>query len=195
MIVAIGHTAGDYGSVRHALDAGVQGFTHLYNAMTPLHSREPGAVGAALEDRQSWCGIIVDGHHVHPASLRVALAAKPRGKLFLVTDAMPPVGAADPSFVLNGETITVQNGIARTADGVLAGSVISMIDAVRNCVELLGLPLDEAARMAATYPADFLGLGKTHGRIARGYRADFTLIDDGFQVQETWIGGLCQSKS
>ena len=192
VIVAIGHTAGDYISVRRALDVGARGFTHLYNAMTPLQSREPGAVGAALEDRESWCGIIVDGHHVHPASLKVALAAKPRGKLFLVTDAMPPVGATEPSFVLNGETITVQDGIARTADGVLAGSVISMIDAVRNCVELLGLPLEEAARMASTYPADFLGLGKSHGRIATGYRADFTLIDDAFHVQETWISGECQ---
>ena len=192
VIVAIGHTAGDYISVRRALDAGARGFTHLYNAMTPLQSREPGAVGAALEDRESWCGIIVDGHHVHPASLKVALAAKPRGKLFLVTDAMPPVGATEPSFVLNGETITVQDGIARTADGVLAGSVISMIDAVCNCVELLGLPLEEAARMASTYPADFLGLGKSHGRIATGYRADFTLIDDAFHVQETWISGECQ---
>ena len=192
VIVAIGHTAGDYISVRRALDVGARGFTHLYNAMTPLQSREPGAVGAALEDRESWCGIIVDGHHVHPASLKVALAAKPRGKLFLVTDAMPPVGAAEPSFVLNGETITVQDGIARTADGVLAGSVISMIDAVRNCVELLGLPLEEAARMASTYPADFLELGKSHGRIATGYRADFTLIDDAFHVQETWISGECQ---
>ena len=130
VIVAVGHTAGDYAAVRHALDAGVRGFTHLFNAMTLLQSRAPGAVGAALEDRESWCGVIVDGHHVHPASLKVALAAKPRGKVFLVTDAMPPVGGPDKSFVLNGEIITVRDGVAQTADGVLAGSVISMIDAV-----------------------------------------------------------------
>ncbi|HLW74188.1 MAG TPA: N-acetylglucosamine-6-phosphate deacetylase, partial [Gammaproteobacteria bacterium] len=105
VIVAIGHTDGDYLSMRRALADGARGFTHLYNAMSPLKSREPGAVGAALEDPASWCGIIVDGHHVHPASLRVALTAKPRGKLFLVTDAMPTVGAADPSFLLNGEAI------------------------------------------------------------------------------------------
>lgn len=192
VIVAVGHTAGDYGSIRRALDAGARGFTHLFNAMTPLQSRAPGAVGAALEDRASWCGVIVDGHHVHPASLKVALAAKPRGKVFLVTDAMPPVGGPDQSFVLNGETITVRDGVAQTADGVLAGSVISMIDAVRNCVRLLGLPLDEAARMAATYPADFLGLDKTHGRIAAGYRADFTVVDEALEVCETWIGGQCE---
>ncbi len=192
VILAVGHTAGDYASVRRALDAGVRGFTHLFNAMTPLQGRAPGAVGAALEDRESWCGVIVDGHHVHPASIKVALAAKPRGKLFLVTDAMPPVGGPDQSFVLNGETIWVRDGAARTADGVLAGSVISMIDAVRNCVELLGLPLEEAARMASTYPADFLGLGKTHGRIAPGYQADFTVVDAALQVRETWIAGQAE---
>jgi N-acetylglucosamine-6-phosphate deacetylase len=189
VIVAAGHTAADYAATRRALDEGVRGFTHLFNAMSPLKSREPGAVGAALEDRVSWCGLIVDGHHVHPANLRVALAAKPAGKLFLVTDAMPPVGAANPSFQLKGEIITARDGVCRNAAGVLAGSVLTMIGAVRNCVELLGLPLAEAARMASTYPADFLGLSGTHGRIAAGYRADFTVIDDGFAVHETWIGG------
>lgn len=192
VIVSVGHTAGEYAAVRHALDAGARGFTHLYNAMTPLQSRAPGAVGAALEDRESWCGIIVDGHHVHPASLKVALAAKPRGKVFLVTDAMPTVGAANPSFLLNGETITERNGIVQTADGVLAGSALSMIAALQNAVRMLGLPLEEAARMAATYPADFLGLGITHGRIAPGCRADFTVVDAGLEVVETWIGGLSQ---
>ncbi|HET7307142.1 MAG TPA: N-acetylglucosamine-6-phosphate deacetylase [Gammaproteobacteria bacterium] len=189
VIVSAGHTAGDYAAIRAGLDNGIRGFTHLYNAMSPLQSRAPGAVGAALEDRESWCGVIVDGHHVYPPSLRVALAAKPVGKVFLVTDAMAPVGAADPSFVLNGETITIRDGICQTADGVLAGSALTMIDAVRNCVELLGLPLDEAARMASTYPADFLGLADSRGRIAPGCRADFTVIDDDFTVHETWIGG------
>ncbi len=192
VIVAVGHTAGTYTDIRAALDAGARGFTHLYNAMTPLQSRAPGAVGAALEDRASWCGVIVDGHHVHPASLKVALAAKPKGKVFLVTDAMPPVGATEPSFTLNGEILTEQDGIIRTADGVLAGSALSMITAVRNCVELLGLPLEEAARMAATYPADFLGLGASHGRIEAGYRADLTVVDAALRVQETWIGGVRQ---
>lgn len=189
VMVAAGHTAGDYAAIRRALDNGVRGFTHLFNAMTPLASREPGAVGAALEDRASWCGVIVDGRHVHPATLRVALAAKPRGKVFLVSDAMPPVGNSGQSFMLNGETITVRNGACETAAGVLAGSILSMRDAVRNCVQLLGLPLDEAVRMASTYPADFLGLEQSHGRIAVGYRADFTVMDKNFAVHETWIGG------
>jgi N-acetylglucosamine-6-phosphate deacetylase len=188
VIVAAGHTAGDYAAIRAGLDAGVRGFTHLFNAMSPLESRAPGAVGAALADRASWCGLIVDGHHVHPASLRVALAAKPVGKSFLVTDAMPPVGASDPSFTLNGEKITRKNGLCRTVDGVLAGSALTMIDAVRNCVELVGLPLDEAARMASTYPAGFLRLDH-HGRIAQGCHANLTVIDERFRICETWIRG------
>ena len=190
VIVAAGHSNADYATVRAALDAGARGFTHLYNAMSPLTSRAPGMVGAALDDAGSWCGVIVDGHHVDPASLRVALKAKPRGKVFLVTDAMPPVGAKDPSYALNGETITARDGICQTANGTLAGSALSMIDAVRNTMEMLGLPLDEAARMASTYPADFLGLGDSRGRIETGYRADFTVLDADLRVTETWIDGL-----
>jgi N-acetylglucosamine-6-phosphate deacetylase len=194
-IVVAGHTAGSYEEIRAGLEAGLRGFTHLFNAMSPLQGREPGAVGAALEDRDSWCGVIVDGVHVHPASLRVALAAKPRGKLFLVTDAMPMVGADDPSFALYGETITAIDGVVRNAAGALAGSALDMATAVRNCVQLLGLPLEEAARMAATYPAEFLGLGDRHGRIAPGYRADLVLLDEALQVRSTWITGVREDAS
>jgi len=192
LIVCAGHTAADYATTRAALDAGVRGFTHLFNAMTPFGSREPGVVGAALEDAESWCGIIVDGHHVHPASLRVAIAAKPRGKMLLVTDAMPPVGADRPDYVLNGETIIARDGICQTAQGVLAGSALDMASAVRNAVQLLGLPLDEAVRMASTYPAEFLGFGDSHGRIAAGYRADLVMMDDEYRVMKSWIGGVAQ---
>lgn len=188
-IVAAGHTAATYEQARAGLDAGLRGFTHLYNAMSPLQGREPGAVGAALEDREAWCGIIVDGVHVHPASLRVALAAKPRGKLYLVTDAMPMVGADDPSFALYGEVITAVDGVVRNAAGALAGSALDMATAVRNSVRLLGLPLEEAARMASTYPARFLGLDHRLGRIDAGYRADLVLLDEALQVRATWIGG------
>ena len=189
-IVTAGHTAGSYDEIRAGIDAGISGFTHLYNAMTPLQGREPGAVGAALEDDACWCGVIVDGVHVHPASLRVALKAKPRGRVFLVTDAMPMVGGDDPSFDLYGETITAIDGVVRNAAGALAGSALDMASAVRNSVHLLGLPLDEACRMAAQYPAEFLGIGGTHGRIAAGYRADLVLLDGEVCVQRSWIGGV-----
>ncbi|KRA33609.1 N-acetylglucosamine-6-phosphate deacetylase [Rhodanobacter sp. Root627] len=190
VIVCAGHTAADYATTRAALDAGVRGFTHLFNAMTPFGSREPGVVGAALDDADSWCGIIADGHHVHPVSLRVAIAAKARGKMLLVTDAMPPVGAESPEYKLNGETIIVKDGVCQTANGTLAGSALDMAGAVRNAVEMLRLPLDEAARMASTYPADFLGLGASHGRIAAGYQADLVALDADYRVQQSWIGGV-----
>lgn len=188
-IVSAGHTDASYAQARAGLVAGVTGFTHLYNAMTPLQGREPGAVGAALDDAASWCGIIVDGVHVHPASLRVALNAKPRGKVFLVTDAMPMVGGDRPDFSLYGETITAVDGVVRNAAGALAGSALDMASAVRNTVRLLGLPLDEACRMAAQYPAEFLGLGGSHGRIAPGYRADLAWLDADITVRGTWIAG------
>jgi N-acetylglucosamine-6-phosphate deacetylase len=157
--------------------------------MSPLGTREPGAVGSALDDRESWCGVIVDGEHVHPAVLRIALHAKPRGKLFLVTDAMPPVGSTESEFVLNGECISCKDGRCVNAQGTLAGSCLDMASAVRNTVAQLGVTLAEAVRMAATYPAAFLGLEHSHGRIARGCAADLVVLDDSMQVRQTWIGG------
>jgi N-acetylglucosamine-6-phosphate deacetylase len=189
VVVAAGHTAASYEEARAGLEAGIRGFTHLYNAMSPLTGREPGAVGAALEDRDSWVGIIADGVHVHPASLRVALACKPRGKVMLVTDAMPPVGAEDPSYELYGEVITAVDGVVRNAAGSLAGSALDMATAVRNSVQLLGVPLAEAARMASTYPAQFLNLDDRYGHIAEGHHADLVLLDDALQVRSTWIAG------
>jgi N-acetylglucosamine-6-phosphate deacetylase len=184
-----GHTAASYEQARAGIDAGITGFTHLYNAMTPLQGREPGVVGAALDADDCWVGVIVDGVHVHPASLRVALKAKPRGKVLLVTDAMPMVGGDAPGFDLYGETITAIDGVVRNAAGALAGSALDMASAVRNTVRLLDLPLEEACRMAAQYPAEFLGLGGELGRIAPGYRADLVLLDGQLRVQGAWIGG------
>ena len=189
VVVAAGHTAASYEEARAGLEAGIRGFTHLYNAMSPLTGREPGAVGAALEDRDSWVGIIADGVHVHPASLRVALATKPRGKVMLVTDAMPPVGAEDPSYELYGEVITAVDGVVRNAAGSLAGSALDMATAVRNSVQLLGVSLAEAARMASTYPAQFLNLDDRYGHIAEGHHADLVLLDEALQVRSTWIAG------
>lgn len=189
VIVAAGHTAATYEEARAGLEAGIRGFTHLYNAMSPLTGREPGAVGAALEDRGSWVGIIADGVHVHPASLRVALATKPQGKVMLVTDAMPPVGADSPSYELYGEVITAVDGVVRNAAGSLAGSALDMATAVRNAVNLLGLTLEEAARMASRYPAQFLNVDDRLGEIAEGYQADLVLLDDALQVRATWIAG------
>jgi len=187
--VCAGHTAASYAQVQRGLEAGIRGFTHLFNAMSPLTSREPGAVGAALEDPHSWCGMIVDGHHVHDASLKVAIAAKARGKSMLVTDAMPTVGADDKRFQIGGQTIVAEDGRCANAEGRLAGSDLDMASAVRNTVRRLGLPLEEALRMASRYPAAFLGLECRLGRIAPGFDADLVLLDDDLEVRETWIGG------
>lgn len=188
-IVAAGHTAADYAQTREALAAGVTSFTHLFNAMTPMTSREPGVVGAALTDEHSWCGLIVDGYHVHPATLKVAIAAKTKGKMLLVTDAMPTVGAQKKEFVLKGELIKAENGRCATADGTLAGCDLDMLSAVRNTVEMVGLPLEEALRMASLYPAQLLGLEGELGRLAPGYRASMIALDDQLQLTHSWIEG------
>jgi N-acetylglucosamine-6-phosphate deacetylase len=189
IVIAAGHTAGSYAETKAGLGRGITGFTHLYNAMSPLTGREPGAVGAALEDRTAWCGIILDGHHVHAASLKVALAAKPKGKVFLVTDAMSTIGTDQRSFQLQGERIELKDGRLVNAAGTLAGSALDMASAVRNAVRLLGLETEEALRMASAYPADFLGLGHVLGRLRPGLQADLVLLDDGLRVRETWIAG------
>ena len=190
VVVSAGHTNASYREIRTALKHGLTGFTHLFNAMSQLTGREPGVVGAALEDQDSWCGIIVDGRHVDPAVLRVALRCKRHDRFMLVTDAMPSVGTPQKSFTLQGRTISVMDGVLVDADGTLAGSDIDMATTVRNAVSLLGLELPVAARMASRYPAEFLGLGHELGRIAAGYRAHLVLVDDALEVQETWIDGL-----
>ncbi len=192
VIVSLGHTGATYEMAQAALAAGARGFTHLFNAMSPLQSREPGVVGAALADPDSWCGVIVDGEHAHPAAIRIALAAKPRGKIMLVTDAMPPVGSDSPSFVLNGERIEARNGVLRNSAGVLAGSCLDMATAVRNAVRLAGVAPDEALRMASTYPAAFLRRSGTLGSIAAGRRADFVVLNDDLSVHQAWIGGVAE---
>jgi len=189
VVVSAGHTNASYREIRVALQHGLTGFTHLFNAMSQLTGREPGVVGAALDDQDSWCGIIVDGRHVHPTVLRVALRCKRHDRFMLVTDAMPSVGAPQKSFTLQGRTISVMNGVLVDEDGTLAGSDIDMAATVRNAVELLGLELPVAARMASRYPAEFLGLGHELGRNAPGYRANLVLVDDGMEVLETWIDG------
>jgi N-acetylglucosamine-6-phosphate deacetylase len=157
--------------------------------MTPWTSRAPGMVGAAREDRDSYFGIIADGFHLHPATLRLAIRAKATGKAALVTDAMPSVGAANKSFELNGETIVADAGRCVTAGGTLAGSDIGMIEAVRYTAAHGGVDMYEALRMGSRYPANSIGLGDTLGSIKPGYVADMIELDDEFNVVRSWIAG------
>jgi N-acetylglucosamine-6-phosphate deacetylase len=189
VVISAGHTDASYAEVQEALRHGLTGFTHLFNAMSPLGSREPGAVGAALDDADSWCGIIVDGWHVDPVVLRIALRCKRHERFMLVTDAMPVVGSGQSEFQLQGRTIRVLDGKLVDEQGTLTGSALDMASAVRNATTMLGLPLAEAVRMASTHPAEFLGLGHELGRIAPGYRANLVLVDDQLNVLDTWIDG------
>ncbi len=190
VVVAAGHTDGNYAEVRGALEAGMTGFTHLFNAMSPLTSREPGAVGAALDDRDGWCGLIVDGKHVHPATMRLAMRVKGADRLMLVTDAMPSVGMTDKRFMLQGHSVEVVDGVCINDDGTLAGSDLDMAQAVRNAHALIGATDVDALHMASRNPATFLRLEASHGRIAPGWRADLVALDGAGQVTATWIDGI-----
>lgn len=190
--VSAGHTNATHCQMLAAMDAGLSGVTHLFNAMSPLANREPGVVGAALSDPRSWCGVIADGHHVDPVVLRLALRCKRHDRFLLVTDAMPPVGSDQDHFMLQGRRIEVRDGRCVDANGVISGSALDMATAVRNAVDLLGLDPYEAVNMASLYPAQFLGLDAI-GRIAPGTRADLVLADARFEVRATWIGGVEQA--
>ena len=189
VIVAAGHTDASYAKMKAAIDAGLSGVTHLFNAMSQLTSREPGVVGAGLESDAVWCGIIVDGHHVDPATLRLALRCKPHDKLMLVTDAMPSVGTDVESFMLQGKRIGVKDGAVRDEGGRLAGSHLDMATAVRNAIETFNLPPETAFQMASVVPAAFLGMEQQRGVIAPGCSADLALLDHNLVVRETWIDG------
>jgi len=189
ILVSIGHSNASYAEATAGFGTGITGVTHLFNAMSPLRHRAPGVVGAALDARQPYCGLIVDGFHVDDAALRIALRARPVDRMMLVTDAMPCVGTDATTFLLQGRPIAVENGRCLGADGTLAGSDLDMARAVRNTVERLGIAPEEAAAMASTNPAAFLGLSRERGTLAPGRRADWVQLDAGFAPVATTIAG------
>ena len=188
--VFAGHSDASYEAAKAALAAGVRGFTHLFNAMSPIQTRAPGMVGCALECEESWVGLIADGHHVHPALLKLAVRAKSAGKAFLVTDAMPSVGGSRASFPLYGELISTRDGCNYNDRGVLAGSDLDMCSAVNNVVDMCGIDWLEALRMASLYPAEAIGLGDTLGRLKKGFRANIVALNDARRVVESWVDGI-----
>jgi N-acetylglucosamine-6-phosphate deacetylase len=187
--VALGHSMATYAQTCTAMAEGLNGFTHLFNAMRPLDSREPGPIAAALELTQAWYSLIADGIHVAPAILKLALRGA--GHPILISDAMPPVGGTRAAFELYGETIAVRDGRCARSDGTLAGACLDMASAVRNCVRLLDVPLADAVRFASGHPAEFLGLGHVLGKLAPGFRADIVALDGKtIEVIETWVAGV-----
>jgi N-acetylglucosamine-6-phosphate deacetylase len=186
--VALGHSMATYAETRAALAEGLTGFTHLFNAMRPLASREPGPVAAAVETPGAFYGLIVDGEHVAPPMLRLTLRGL--GQPMLVTDAMPPVGGRRSEFALAGKRITLRGGRLTTEDGTLAGAALDMASAVRNGVRLLDLPLADALRLASAAPAAFLGVDDRLGHIRPGHRADLVALDPAeIRVLATWVAG------
>ena len=189
VLVSLGHWDATHDEARAALDAGARAFTHLFNAMSQMNGREPGMAGAALSDRESFTGIIADGHHVHDAALRVAFAAKTPERMMLITDAMPTAAGGPDSFDLQGRKVTRSQGRLQLSDGTLAGSNLTMDEAVRYCVGRLGLDLAQVLRMASLNPACFLRRDHELGRIAPGHLASIVHLGDDLAVKATWIDG------
>lgn len=186
--VSIGHSEAPADVVMRAVSDGATGVTHLFNAMPPFSGRSPGIIGTALTEERLTAGLIVDGIHVDPISVRLAFAAK-RDGIALVTDAMPSVGSSLQRFNLLGRTVTLVHGRLVTADGTLAGAHLDMASAVRNAVKLVGLPLEDALRAASLTPARFLGLDNERGVLTTGARADLVALNTELTVIATWIDG------
>ncbi|WBU59311.1 N-acetylglucosamine-6-phosphate deacetylase [Paracoccus albus] len=187
--VSLGHTDCSLADAQAAFDAGARMATHLYNAMSQLGHRQPGLVGAALDDGRVWPGLIADGFHVDDAALRVALRGKAGpARMFLVSDAMSTIGTDLPGFTLNGRQIYRKDGRLTLADGTLAGADIAQIDAVRYVHKKLDLPLDEALRLAALYPAQAMGACDL-GHLSPGARADFLSLTPEITVGRVWLAG------
>ena len=191
VIISLGHSMASSEQTRAALTAGATGFTHLFNAMVNPGTRAPGIAGCALDNQSSWCGIITDGHHVSDEMIRIAYKAKPQGKLFLVSDAMPPSASEGVlSFRFHGEEIKVKDGRCINRNGQLAGSSITISDAVRYCIDKVGIEPMEALRMASAYPAAFLGLDQKLGRLLPGYEADMVVLGTDYRPEGAFVGGV-----
>ncbi|BBI36351.1 N-acetylglucosamine-6-phosphate deacetylase [Cohnella abietis] len=187
--VSAGHSCCSYEDAIKAFEAGVSHGTHLFNGMNALHHREPGLVGALLTDSRVSTEVIADGIHLHPATIRLVLAAKGLDKTVLITDCIRAGNLPDGDYASGGLTINVNRGIARTKEGNLAGSTLSMIRAVENVVKLCDVPLDQAVHLASRNPANVIGLGHRKGTIEVGKDADFIAITDDFEVLLTVVEG------
>ncbi len=189
VLVSLGHSNATLAEVQVALNSGARAFTHIFNAMSQMNGREPGMVGAALSDRESFCGIIADGFHVHDATMKVALAAKPKNRMMLISDAMPTAAGGPDVFELQGRTVRRKNGRLQLEDGTLAGCNLTMDEAVRYCVAKLDVDLEDALRMASLTPATFLRKDHELGFIKPGYLANLVHLNDELEVLQTWING------
>ncbi|NAW89042.1 MULTISPECIES: N-acetylglucosamine-6-phosphate deacetylase [unclassified Vibrio] len=188
IVVSIGHTNATYTEARKSFESGITFATHLFNAMTPMVGREPGVVGAIYDTPEVYAGIIADGFHVDYANIRIAHKIKGE-KLVLVTDATAPAGANMDYFIFVGKKVYYRDGKCVDENGTLGGSALTMIEAVQNTVEHVGIALDEALRMATLYPAKAIGVDQKLGRVKKGMVANLTAFDRDFNVQATVVNG------
>ncbi|WP_421506844.1 N-acetylglucosamine-6-phosphate deacetylase [Erwinia rhapontici] len=188
IIISAGHSHGTYDEALAGIDAGISFATHLYNAMPTTSGREPGLIGALFDSPDVWCGIIADGLHVHYANIRNAKRIK-GDKLILVTDATAPAGASIDRFIFAGKTIYYRNGLCVDENGTLSGSALTMIEAVANSVEHVGISLDEALRMATLYPARAMGVDTHLGSIEAGKVANLTVFTRDYKITRTIVNG------
>ncbi|NUW66553.1 N-acetylglucosamine-6-phosphate deacetylase [Vibrio coralliilyticus] len=188
IIVAIGHTNATYAEARKGFESGITFATHLFNAMTPMVGREPGVVGAIYDTPDVYAGVIADGFHVDYANIRIAHKIKGE-KLVLVTDATAPAGADMDYFIFVGKKVYYRDGKCVDENGTLGGSALTMIEAVQNTVEHVGIALDEALRMATLYPAKAIGVEEQLGRVKQGMVANLAIFDRDFKVQATVVNG------
>ncbi|MGD8121982.1 N-acetylglucosamine-6-phosphate deacetylase [Vibrio sp. TRT 2004] len=188
IVVSIGHTNATYAEARRGFEAGITFATHLFNAMTPMVGREPGVVGAIYDTPDVYAGIIADGFHVDYANIRIAHKIKGE-KLVLVTDATAPAGADMDYFIFVGKKVYYRDGKCVDENGTLGGSALTMIEAVQNTVEHVGIALDEALRMATLYPAKAIGMADKLGLVKKGMIANLTVFDRDFNVQATVVNG------
>ncbi|MDQ6418732.1 N-acetylglucosamine-6-phosphate deacetylase [Paenibacillus sp. LHD-117] len=191
IVAAAGHTDAVYDEVVAAADAGLSHAVHTYNAMRGLHHRQPGTLGAVLTDDRIHAELIADGEHVHPAAIKLMLAAKPKDRIILITDAIEAAGMPDGEYELGGLAVTVKNGTARLSEGgALAGSSLTMISAFRFMLNGgFGLTMNDVSRMASGNPARELGIDDRTGSIAVGKFADLVLVDASLNVTRTWVQG------
>ncbi len=187
-IVSVGHTRADFNVLDQALSAGARHMTHFMNAMSPLHHRSPGPVGWGLLHDDVTCDVIADGVHLDPRTLKLVMKIKGPERLVLISDAIAAAGLGDGVYHIWNETITVKDGRTSNQRGSIAGSVISMLEAVR-LMRSLGVPEIDLARISATNPARLLGIGDECVSIEEGKRADLVALDDAGNVRFTMIGG------
>ncbi|MCH2473613.1 MAG: N-acetylglucosamine-6-phosphate deacetylase [Gammaproteobacteria bacterium] len=184
-----GHSDATYDELDDAIKNGLDGFTHLFNAMGQISAREPGVVGSALHFENTFASIIVDLHHVHPSLIQLAYQLKPKGKLFFISDSMATINHGKPSFELYDEVVNESDGRLVNSEGKLAGSSITQIDAVKNAYQKCNIPLNQALAMASRYPAEYLGIENHLGSLKPGYRADLVHFDSNFKVHNAWVSG------